>query len=240
MRQISREDVRDFSVTRGEDSMATPESRARARKSFASRKKDKNAIFFFLFLFGRFSSRNQRVSVPERIDIGRPEHRVERRVITIAVATLVAAARFAHSPLVDYRMARDGEEAITTSKRDRRGRSGWRRGENYAGQGRKNERGCAHHLHRGERDPAFALPTPVRGNVAGPRRRTDPGERSVSRGQENQGSISDTQLGRPAKNSASFPNRDDERSLPNPRRVSLRRSRLKSTTTHSFSLLVHI
>lgn len=78
--------------------MATSESRARARKSFASRKKDKNAVFFSFFSFGRFSSRNQRVSVPERIDIGRPEHRVERRVITIAVATLVVAARFAHPP----------------------------------------------------------------------------------------------------------------------------------------------
>lgn len=80
----------------------------------------------FFFFFGRFSSRNQRVSVPERIDIGRPEHRVERRVITIAVATLVVAARFAHPPssITEWRgMAR---EAITTSKRDRRGRSGWR------------------------------------------------------------------------------------------------------------------
>lgn len=46
---------------------------------FRFKEKGQKCDFFFS---GRFSSRNQRVSVPERIDIGRPEHRVERRVIT--------------------------------------------------------------------------------------------------------------------------------------------------------------
>lgn len=142
------------------------------------------------------------------------EHRVSSGELQpAAVATLQSSRPVAPRP--DYRTG-DGEEAIATSKRDRDGgqADGEKRELRGEGQGRKNERGYAHLLEE-DRDPAFPIGGPTspwhpatNTRFGGQRGRTgtpDFGER-ISRGTKKAKAPSgDTQLGRPAKNSASFP-----------------------------------